>query len=111
MGSLSMLTEPKAIEVNIYTHEDRVSAILDYLFQQKIAGAIALRAYAGFGTHHHMHTTRLVELAPDPPAIVRFLDKPSKVAAALPHVAKLAHGGLITTREVDIYLAPENLPL
>ena len=106
-----MLTEPKALQVSIYTHEDRVAGILDFLFKQKIAGAIAVRAYAGFGSRHHMHTTSLVELAPDPPVIVRFLDKRSRVEAILPQVAKLAHGGLITTHEVDVYLTAENLPL
>lgn len=111
MGSPSMLTDPKALQVTIYTHEDRVSRLLDFLFQQKVAGAIAVRAYAGFGSHHHMHTTSLVELAPDPPVIVRFLDRRARVESLLPQVAKLVHGGLITTHEIDIYTAPENLPL
>lgn len=98
-----MLTDSKAMQVMVYVHEANVNAVLDYLYKHEIAGATGFRAFAGFGMHHRMHTSRLVELSTDLPAVVSFCDVPARVNPVLPGLAAITRGGLITTQEVNVY--------
>ncbi len=102
-GEDTVLTDSKALQVTVYVHEAKVNAILDYLYKHEIAGATGFRAFAGFGMHHRMHTSKLVELGADVPAVVCFCDVPARVNPVLPGLAELAGGGLITTSEVTVY--------
>lgn len=95
-----------AVRLTLYIHEDRVPAILDFLFANKVAGATAHRAFAGFGRHHHMHTARLVELSADLPITLICLDTEEKINSLLPQLANLVHGGVITTEPIAIYQPP-----
>ena len=98
-----MLNDAKALLVMVYVHEARVNAVLDYLYKHEIAGATGFRAFAGFGMHHRMHNSRLVELSGDLPAVVSFCDVPARVNPVLPELSRIAGGGLITTHEVNVY--------
>jgi Uncharacterized ACR, COG1993 len=68
-----------AKRVCIYVGEDQqyhghsaYAAILDFLFYRGVSGATIMRGIAGFGADHHIHTTRLVELAENLPVKVEF---------------------------------------
>jgi uncharacterized protein len=99
-----VLADTKALQVTVYVHETNVNAVLDYLHEHEIAGATAFRAFAGFGMHHRMHTSRLVEEhSTDFPAVVCFCDVPARVNPVLPELSALAHGGLIAIHEVNLY--------
>ncbi len=100
-----MQLDSKALQVTVFIHERQVHAILDYLYKHEIAGATGFRAFAGFGMHHRMHTSRMVELATDLPAVICFCDVAARVNPVLPGLASLTHGGLITTQEVNVYHA------
>src|SRR5437879_12564456 len=75
-----VLTSGPGKKVGIYVAEDQryhgnaaYAAILDFLFFHGVSGATVTRGIAGFGADHHLHTTRLVDLAPRLPVKVEFI--------------------------------------
>lgn len=105
-----MLTPVKSVRVTMYLKEDRVPAILDFLFNHQVAGATAAYAYAGFGSHHHMHTSALVDLSVDLPVILQFVDTPDKLDKWFPQLAEVVKGGLLSTQEVLVFRPPPKVP-
>jgi PII-like signaling protein len=98
-----MLAPTHSVRVTMYLKEARVPAVLDFLFSHQVAGATAVHAYAGFGSHHHMHTSDLVDISVDLPVILQFVDAPEKLEKWFPQLAEVAKGGLLSTQEVLIY--------
>lgn len=104
-----MLTSGPAKKVSIYVAEDQqyhgsaaYAAILDFLFFRGVSGATVTRGIAGFGADHHMHTTRLVDLATKLPIKVEFIETPEKVAELLPKLQAMAGSGLIEMHDTTI---------
>jgi uncharacterized protein len=98
-----MLTSIPSIRVTMYLKEDRVPAVLDFLFKHAVAGATVVRAYAGFGSHHHMHMANLVDISVDLPVILQFVDTRDKLEAWFPQIAEVVKGGLLSTQEILVY--------
>ena len=72
-------------KVGIYVTEDQqyhgsaaYAAILDFLFFHGVSGATVTRGIAGFGSDHHIHTTRLVDLAIRLPVKIEFIETPRR---------------------------------
>ena len=105
-----MVTPTKAVRVTMYLKEERVSAVLDFLFRHQVAGATAVHAFAGFGSHHHMHTADLVDISVDLPVILQFVDAPEKLEKFFPALAEIAKGSLISTQEVMIFRPQASVP-
>jgi uncharacterized protein len=101
-----MLTPMPSIRVTMYLAENHVPAVLDFLFAHNVAGATAVRAYAGFGSHHHMHTAQLVDISVDLPVILTIIESKEKLERWLPGLADVARGGLLSTQEVLVYRPP-----
>ena len=101
-----MLIPVKSVRVTMYVKEDRVPVILDFLFNHQVTGATAVRAYAGFGSHHHMHTAELVDISVDLPVILTFVDVPDKLDKWFPQLADVIKGGLLSTQEVLVFRPP-----
>ena len=104
-----MLTSGPAKKVAIYVGEDQqyhgsaaYSAILDFLFFRGVSGATVTRGIAGFGADHHMHTTRLVNLAMRLPIKVEFIETDQKVQELLPKLQTMAGSGLIEMHDTTI---------
>ncbi|MGA9471181.1 MAG: DUF190 domain-containing protein [Terriglobales bacterium] len=104
-----MLTSGPAKKVAIYVAEDQqyhgnaaYAAILDFLFFRGVSGATVTRGIAGFGADHHMHTTRLVDLATRLPIKVEFIETPDKVQELLPKLQTMAGSGLIEVQDTTI---------
>jgi len=49
-----------------------------------------MRGIAGFGADHHIHTTRLVELAENLPVKIEFIETPERVEELLPKLQEIA---------------------
>jgi PII-like signaling protein len=79
------------------------SAIVDYLFYRGVSGATVTRGIAGFGSDHHMHTTRLVELATSLPIKIEFIETPDKVDEVMPKLHEIAGSGLIEVQDTNVY--------
>ena len=104
-----MLTSGPAKKVAIYVAEDQqyhgsaaYAAILDFLFFRSVAGATVTRGIAGFGADHHLHTTRLVDLATRLPIKVEFIETAQKVEELLPKLQAMVGTGLIEMHDTTI---------
>lgn len=104
-----MLISGPAKKVAIYVAEDQqyhgtaaYSAILDFLFFRGVSGATVTRGIAGFGADHHMHTTRMVDLATHLPVRIEFIETPAKVEELLPKLETMAGTGLIEVQDTTI---------
>jgi uncharacterized protein len=98
-----------AKKICIYVGEDQqyhghtvYAAILDFLFYRGVSGATILRGIAGFGADHHIHTTRLVELAENLPVKIEFIETPERVDELLPKLQELAGTGLIEIQDTTV---------
>jgi PII-like signaling protein len=122
-----VLTSGPGRKVGIYVAEDEqfhgtaaYAAILDFLFFHGVSGATVTRGIAGFGADHHMHTTRMVDLAVRLPVKIEFVETAAKIEGLLPKLQEMAGTGLIEMHDTTIVKpaekkqkrsAPENLSL
>lgn len=104
-----MLKSGPARKVSIYVGEDQqyhghtvYAAILDFLFYRGVSGATITRGIAGFGADHHLHTTRLMELAENLPVKIEFIEEPAKVDEILPKLSEMVGTGLIEIHETTV---------
>jgi PII-like signaling protein len=104
-----VLTAGPGKKVGIYVAEDQhyhgsaaYAAILDFLFFHGVSGATVTRGIAGFGADHHLHTTRLVDLAVRLPVKIEFIETAEKVDELLPKLQTMAGTGLIEVQDTTI---------
>lgn len=104
-----MLKSGPAKKVSIYVGEDQqyhghsvYAAILDFLFYRGVSGATITRGIAGFGADHHLHTTRLVELAENLPVKIEFIETAEKVEELLPKLGDMVGTGLIEIHDTTV---------
>lgn len=104
-----MLRSGPAKKVTIYLGEDQqyhgqplYNAVLEFLFYNGIAGATVTRGIAGFGTHHHLHTTRAVVLTENLPVKVEFIETLEKVEAITPKLFRMIKSGLIEMQDTTV---------
>jgi PII-like signaling protein len=67
-----------------------------------LAGATVLRGAEGFGASSRIHTSRILSLSEDLPALVLIVDSPDKIRAFLPQIEELVNEGLIILDEVEV---------
>jgi PII-like signaling protein len=104
-----VLNSGPAKKVSIYVGEDQqyrghsvYAAILDFLFYRGVSGATITRGIAGFGADHHLHTTRLVELAENLPVKIEFIETAEKVEELLPKLGDMTGPGLIEIHDTTV---------
>jgi len=104
-----VLTPGPGKKVGIYVAEDQTyhgssayAAILDFLFFRGVSGATVTRGIAGFGADHHLHTTRLVDLAVRLPVKIEFIESADKVEQLLPKLQEMVGTGLIEMQDTTI---------
>jgi PII-like signaling protein len=78
------------------------SALLQFLRRSGAAGATVSRGVAGYGAHSVIHAASLVDLSPDLPLILDWVDSEERVRRLLPELEELLQGGLITLDPVTI---------
>lgn len=91
-------------------HEPLWETILDLLRREGAAGATVFRALAGFGAHGAVRLARLVDVIPDLPVVVEWLDGPQRVERLLPKIRELVTDGTITVDEVAVVAFPHRTP-
>ncbi len=72
--------------------------------RQGLAGATVFQGIMGFGAHSRVHMARLVDISPDLPILVEFIDEEAKIQAFLATVHEMVHEGLVTLERVDVLL-------
>jgi PII-like signaling protein len=104
-----MLTTGKAVKVTIYLSDGArhhgvpvYSSILDFLFNNGIAGATVVKGVAGFGAAHRLHSAHILEISDDLPIKIEFIESREKVDEVLPELEKRTGSGLIEIQETTI---------
>jgi uncharacterized protein len=98
-----------AVQVTMYLtegdswhHTSLHLAILHYLREENVAGAVVLHSVAGFLGRNKVRTARLVEEGGDLPVIVTFVDTDEHVSRVLPKLREMAAHRLIVRENVVI---------
>lgn len=98
-----------AVQVTVYLKESDKwhrkplhIEILRMLREEKVAGASAFHAVAGFVGRNHVHTSGLVEAGGDLPVMVIFIDFVEHVDRVLPRVLEMAPDRLIVRENVVV---------
>jgi len=89
-------------ETQQFRHRPLYTEIVHRAHAAGLAGATVLRGHEGFGASSHIHTTRILSLAEDLPAMILIVDLPEKIRAFLPQVEELVQQGLIILDEVEV---------
>lgn len=104
-----MLTTGAAVKVTVYLSDGAkhkgvpvYTALLDFLFRSGVAGATVCKGVAGFGAHHRIHTTHIVELSDHLPIKVEFIDSAQKIDSILPQLLQQCGCGLIEMQETKV---------
>lgn len=75
-------------------------ALLDLLRAGGARGATVFRGVEGFGARRQLHTDRHVDVAPDLPVVVEWVDAAARVRGLGPRAAALARAALITVDDL-----------
>jgi len=104
-----MLAAGPAKKVTIYVGEDvhhhgepLYLAVLNYLFSHRVSGAMVIKGVAGFGTHHRLHTTRILEISENLPVKIEFVERQETLETLMPELLKMVDKGLVVTADVDV---------
>jgi PII-like signaling protein len=107
-----MLTPGPAKKITVYVGEDvhrhgepLYLTVLNYLFRHGVSGATVTKGVAGFGTEHHVHTARILELSGDLPVKIEFIETQAAVDALLPELLAIVDDGLVEMQETQILKA------
>ncbi|HLJ14887.1 MAG TPA: DUF190 domain-containing protein [Bryobacteraceae bacterium] len=105
-----MLAPGVAKKVTIHLNEDTSSGrdflyseIMSFLYQRGVAGATVIRPQAGFGSHHHLHSTEDGWTAGEHmPVRIEFIDTKETVDSLLPALFEIVTDGLIEAQDTTI---------
>ena len=104
-----MLKKGPAKKVTVYVGEDvhhrgepLYLAVLNYLFYHGVSGATVTKGVAGFGSHHHMHTARILEISENLPIKIEFVEEPDKLDAILPKLLDIVGPGLVEVQDTTV---------
>jgi uncharacterized protein len=85
-----------------FHHRPLYTEIVHRAHAAGLAGATVLRGAEGFGASSRIHTSRILSLSEDLPALVLIVDSPEKIRAFLPEIEELVIEGLIILDEVEV---------
>jgi PII-like signaling protein len=78
------------------------SAIVQRCQELGVAGATVVRCVEGYGAHHHLHTTRLLELTENLPVHIEIVDVAERIDPLLTALDDMIKEGLVTVSNVHI---------
>jgi hypothetical protein len=87
---------------DIWHHKPLYHEIVHRAHKAGLAGATVLRGIEGYGASSAIHTSRILSLAEDLPAVVVIVDTEQKVREFLPQLDELVSDGLVIVDEVDV---------
>lgn len=87
---------------DIWHHKPLYHEIVHRAHQAGLAGATVLRGIEGFGAASAIHTSRILSLAEDLPAVIIIVDAEPKIREFLPQLDELVSEGMVILDEVDV---------
>ncbi|MGE5245881.1 MAG: DUF190 domain-containing protein [Betaproteobacteria bacterium] len=107
-----MLQQGPAKKVTVYVGEDvhvhgepLYLAVLNYLFYRGVSGATVTKGVAGFGSHHEMHTARILEISGNLPVKIEFIEEAGKLDRLLPKLMQMVSRGLVEVQDTTVVSA------
>src|SRR6516162_11845502 len=108
-GGTAMKIETDARLVTVYVNSTDqwhgrplYTAIVQLCQNQGIAGATVIRCVEGYGAHHRLHTTRLLELSENLPVRIEIVDIPERIDPLLASLGEMIGEGLVTVTPIHI---------
>ena len=83
-------------------HRPVYTEIVRLARENGLAGASVFRGIEGFGASRVVHTSRLLSLAENSPAMVVVIDSPEAIEAFLPRLSELGVRGVVTVEDVEL---------
>lgn len=77
-------------------------AIIQKAREQGLAGTTILKGVESFGSHHKIHTSKVLRLAEDMPMVIEIVDTPEKIDAFLPSLDEMMEEGTVTISDVKM---------
>ena len=112
-----MLSTGPAKKLTIYVDENEkihgkpvYEAVLDILFQRKIAGASVFRGVAGYGSRGKLHTSKILELSTKLPVKIEVVDSAEMITVILAEISSVVGSGLIEVSDTSIVKRSEHKP-
>ena len=109
-----MLTQGPAKKVTLYIGEGAqlrgeplYLALLNFLFGHGVSGTTVTKGVAGFGAGHHLHTTRILELAGNLPIKIEFVESPETLDQLWPGLLAISGDHLVVVQDVTIVRTPK----
>jgi PII-like signaling protein len=87
---------------DVWHHKPLYHEIVHRAHRAGLAGATVLRGVEGFGAGSLIHTTRILSLAENLPAVIIIVDSEERVRNFLPQVEELIDEGMIILDEVEV---------
>jgi PII-like signaling protein len=78
--------------------------IMSLAREKGMAGATAIKGFAGFGSKSSMHTVKFLRLAEDLPIIIEIVDSEEKINAFLPELDNMVKEGLVTLEKANVVM-------
>ena len=99
-------------ESDKWHHQPLVTALVERLRREGVAGATVLRGVAGFGARSVLHSAHLLRLSEDLPVVIEVVDSEEHVERLLPILDEMVGEGLVTLEKVRVIkYAAGNRPL
>jgi PII-like signaling protein len=107
--AIAMRLAGRALRLTVFLDEDVTwhhkplyHEIVHRAHQAGLAGATVLRGVEGFGAGSTIHTSRLLSLAENLPAVVIVVDDEERIRAFLPQLDELVEEGMVILDEVEV---------
>ena len=86
-------------------------AIVEAMVAFGFSGATVLKGIEGFGRSRRLRAARAMDQAMGLPVLIEVIDDEVRIAAFLPKLESLMHGGLVTLERIEsIHVVRENAP-
>lgn len=107
-----MLMPGPARKVTVYVDENvrhrgepLYVTVLNYLYGHGVSGATVTKGVAGFGAHHQIHTSRILEASERLPIKIEFIEAPATVDALMADLLGIVVDGLVEVQDTTIVKA------
>lgn len=77
--------------------------ILQKALEEGLMGATVIKGSAGFGSHHKLHTSKILTLSGELPLIIEIIDKPQKIESIIPFIKEVLGQGLLCLENIKIH--------
>lgn len=89
-------------ESDRWHHRPLFTEIVHRAHQAGLAGASVFRGIEGYGKSSHIHTTRILSLSEDLPALIVIVDTDDRIRGFLPELDELVTEGLVMVDQVEV---------